>query len=299
MKRYQLIFLFLFLFQAARAQYPSVYSQYLFNGLAINPAYAGSRESLAMTVLHRSQWQGFEGAPKTNTLAVHSPLKNEKVALGVLLYNDRYGITEQSGALLSYAYRIPVWNGKLSMGLQGGFMSRKYDWNSIHTIQQNDQTFSGRAKYTQPSAGTGLYYFSSKLFAGFSIPELMTFHGINGDKNALRYKTYLLTAGYIFDFGHAWKLKPSFLLKCARGSSLQADLNSFLYFREKIGFGISYRTSDALVFLLSIQASRQLSMGYSYDRTMSRLSSYNNGSHEIMISYDFKYTVKTKSPRSF
>jgi type IX secretion system PorP/SprF family membrane protein len=299
MKRFFLILFFLLAFIKSWAQYPAVYSQYIFNGLAINPAYAGSSGSLNITALHRSQWIGFEGAPRTNTIAVHSPMKNEKVCLGLLIFKDRYGVSDQTGVLASYAYRISIGKGKLSMGLQGGFQAAKYDWNNLRTSQGDDQVFTGIEKVARPSAGTGIYYYSEKIFAGLSLPEMLTVSVNPAYKNEVRYKTYFLTAGYTFSLGNEFQLRPSFLVKCAGNSSLQYDLNSFLYYRGKFGVGISYRDSDALVFLAKIQANKQLSIGYSYDKTISRLSSYSTGSHEIMVSYDFKYTVKTNSPRSF
>jgi type IX secretion system PorP/SprF family membrane protein len=300
MKYIWLILFCLSVCSGSKAQYTPVYSQYMFNGLAINPAYAGSREALSINALYRSQWSGFDGAPHTSTFSIHTPLKNEKVALGLLIYHDKFGVTDQTAMLGSYAYRIKMGNGKLSMGLQGGVIFQQYNWNNINTIQQNDQAFSGSYKLTLPSTGTGIYYYSEKYFAGISLPQLMVFNSSSAfDRKSVRYKTYFFTAGYNFILNSNIKIKPSFLLKYEKVSLAQLDLNSWLTYKDKIGIGLSYRSSDALVFLLSFQASRQFSIGYSYDKSFNRLSSYNNGSQEIVMTYDFKYIVKAISPRSF
>jgi type IX secretion system PorP/SprF family membrane protein len=300
MKYITLILFYLLLCIHADAQFTPVYSQYMFNGLTINPAYAGSREAPSITALHRSQWNGFDGSPRTSTFSIHSPLKNEKVAVGMLVYHDKYGVFEQTAILGSYAYRIKMGTSKLSMGLQGGMIFQQYNWNNIHTIQQYDQAFSGSYKHTLPSTGTGLYYYSEKYFAGISVPQLLVINKNNTfDKNSVRYKTYFFTAGYNFILNSGLKIKPSVLLKYEKGSRAQLDINCWITYKDKIGMGLSYRSSDALIFLLSIQATRQLSLGYSYDKSFNRLSTYNNGSQEIVLTYDFKYFINANNPRSF
>lgn len=295
-----LILFFSLLFFCVHAQYGPVYSQYMFNGLAINPAYAGSREALSISALHRSQWSGFEGAPVTSTLSANTPLKNEKVALGLLVFHDRYGITSQTGIQGSYAYRITMGKGKLSFGLQGGIAFQQYNLNNVANIQPNDPVFSGSYRLAVPTAGTGIYYYSDKYFAGISVPQLLIFKTHSSlERNSIRNKTYLFTGGYTFNINGDFKVKPSFLLKVAHASPSQIDVNTMFFYKNKYGAGVSYRSSEAWVFLLSFQASRQLNIGYSYDRSFDKVVSFKNGSHEIVLTYDFKFTVNATGPRSF
>ncbi|HXB40715.1 MAG TPA: type IX secretion system membrane protein PorP/SprF [Bacteroidia bacterium] len=287
-------FFLLFAF-IVKAQHSAMYSQYMFNGLLINPAYAGSNEVLSATAVNRNQWIGFDGAPRTTTFSIHSPLKNKKVNLGITFINDQYGITKQNKINAVYAYRIFFKKSSFSFGLQAGFNFVRNNWNQITTTTAGDQVFTGQ--YSQqniPQAGFGIYYKHEKFFVGISAPDLLTLKKIDG----LLYKPALLNVGYLFSVSEELKIKPSVVLKYIRNSPIEIDFNTNVYFKA-FGLGLSYRTNDAMVFMVTYNINSQFSAGYSYDLTISKLGTYVRGSHEIMLRYEFGYKVNPQSPRYF
>jgi type IX secretion system PorP/SprF family membrane protein len=277
------------------AQHNVMFSQYMFNGLLINPAYAGSNDVLSATVVDRMQWVGFDGAPQTLSMSVHSPLKNKKLNVGLTFIKDHLGITDQNKISAFYAYRIFFKKSSLSLGLDAGFDMIRNNWSKIQTTTPGDVVFT--APYSQqniPTTGFGAYYKAEKFYAGASVPDLFYF----GANNSNLFKPALLTAGYLFSISDDIKLKPSFLVKYIKHSPMEFDANLNAYFKN-IGVGFSYRTNDAIVFLLQYNVNMQFSFGYSYDLTLSRLSTYVRGSHEIMLKYEFGYKINPQSPRYF
>jgi type IX secretion system PorP/SprF family membrane protein len=276
------------------AQHDNLYSQYMFNGLLINPAYAGSNEMLSATAVNRNQWVGFDGAPKTSTFSLHTPLKNKKVNIGITFTNDRYGITTQNKINAIYAYRLFFKKSSLSFGLQVGVDFIRNNWNAIQTTTPGDQVFTGQySQQNVPQTGFGIYYKAQKFYAGISSPDLISI----GTSSTV-YKSAFLTAGYLFDLSENVKLKPFVLVKYIKDSPVEVDLNAIVYFKM-VGIGYSYRTNDAMVFLATVNVSKQFSFGYSYDLTTSKLATYVRGSHEIMLKYEFGYKINTQSPRYF
>ena len=276
------------------AQHDNLYSQYMFNGLLVNPAYAGSNEVLNATFVNRNQWVGFDGAPRTSTFSLHTPLKNKKINVGITFTNDCYGITTQNKINAIYAYRLFFKKSSLSFGLQVGVDFIKNNWNLIQTTTPNDQVFTSQfSQQTVPQTGFGIYYKAQKFYAGISSPDLLSI----GTPSTL-YKSALLTGGYLFDVSENVKIKPFVLVKYIRNSPVEVDLNAIVYFKM-VGIGYSYRTNDAMVFLATVNVSKQFSFGYSYDLTTSKLSTYVRGSHEIMLKYEFGYKVNPQSPRYF
>ena len=277
------------------AQHNILFSQYMFNGLLLNPAYAGSNDVLSATAVNRTQWAGFDGAPKTLSVSMHSPLKNKKINLGISFINDQLGITNQNKISAVYAYRIFFKKSSLSFGLQAGIDLIRNNWNKIQTTTAGDQVFTGQ--YSQQNiaeTGFGMYYKSAKLFAGVSAPDLFSI-GIVGGK---LYKPALFTAGYLFSLSENIKLKPSVLVKYILNSPTELDVNLNAYYKN-FGLGLSYRTNDAMVFLIQYNINMQFSAGYSYDLTTSKLGTFVRGSHEIMLKYEFGYKVNPQSPRYF
>jgi len=275
-------------------QHDNLYSQYMFNGLLVNPAYAGSNEVLNATLVNRSQWVGFDGAPRTSTFSLHTPLKSKKINVGITFTNDCYGITTQNKINAIYAYRLFFKKSSLSFGLQVGIDFIKNNWNLIQTTTPGDQVFN--AQYSQqnvPQSGFGIYYKAQKFYVGISSPDLLSI----GTSSTL-YKSALLTGGYLFDVSENVKIKPFVLVKYIRNSPVELDLNAIVYFKM-VGIGYSYRTNDAMVFLATVNVSKQFSFGYSYDLTTSKLSTYVRGSHEIMLKYEFGYKINPQSPRYF
>lgn len=294
MKKLLLIAIIFFTILRVHAQHDNLYSQYMFNGLLINPAYAGSADVLSATAVYRNQWVGFNGAPKTGTFSLHTPLINKKLNVGLIFITDQYGITTQNVINGVFAYRLFFKKSSLSFGLQAGINFTRNNWNTIQTTTPGDVVFTNQ--YSQqniPQAGFGIYYKAQKFYAGFSSPELLSI----GLANTV-YRSALLTAGYLINVSDDVKIKPSVLVKYIKNSPVEVDINTNVYFKA-FGIGYSYRTNDAMVFLATCQINKQFSVGYSYDYTTSHLKTFVRGSHEIMLKYDFGYKIKPQSPRYF
>lgn len=289
------VFLLLIGFNA-RCQQDAMFTQYMFNGLAINPAYAGVHQTMEFTALARDQWTGLEGAPSTQTFSVHSPLKNRSIGVGLMIINDRIGVTNQYGAYGSYSYRIQFDNrGVLSMGLQVGFSGYQEEVSKlISSIKhQTDPNFnSGDGRKFMPNLGAGLYYYTKKYYLGFSSPHLIRNKYDSqevADVESHQERHYFLNTGYIFDLNRDLKLKPNLLIKAVEGAPVEADINLSLLIQEMIWLGVSYRSFDSFDALIQLNINEQLSLGYAYDfATTTDLRSVHSGSHEIMINYRLK-----------
>lgn len=292
--------------QAVYGQQQAMFTQYMFNGLAINPAYAGSQESLSLTALARQQWTGLEGSPSTQTFSAHSPIKNEKIALGVLFVNDKIGLVRQTGLQACYAYRIQMRKGTMSLGLQGGFTSFRSEFSTLYVQNPNDPYFSNNdVNQLLPNFGTGAYYYSERFYLGFSVPQLVSnyYKRENGIffSSVLQVRHYFLTGGYVFDINPSLKLKPSVLLKAVEGAPLALDLNANLLLKKVIWLGLSYRSFQSLSTLLELQVTDQFRLGYAYDFAISsQQKGLHYGSHELMLNYRFAYSkMKVITPRYF
>lgn len=295
MRKYIACIFLVFGLLSARAQHYTLFSQYMFNGLLINPAYAGSVEALSITGINRQQWTGFDGSPKTTTFSLHSPLRVKSLALGLVYINDLFGITNQNKINAAFAYRLRFKKSTLSFGLQAGVDLIKNNWNKVVTTTPGDVVFT--SPYSQsaiPQAGFGIYYKTQKFYAGISVPELL----LLGNASSSLYRSVLFNAGYIFEVGKEVKLKPSVLVKYINASPAELDANINAYFKG-FGLGYSYRTNDAMVFMATYNITQQFIIGYSYDLTTSALKTYVRGSHEFMLRYDFTYKVNTPSARYF
>ena len=284
------------------AQQEVMFTQYMFNGLALNPAYAGSHDVVSATAIGRQQWVGLEGAPSTQTFSIHSPIKSDRVGIGLLLLHDKIGVTNQYNATLSYAYRIPLKHGKLAMGLQAGMSS--YQANYGETGIDNDVAFNrGTISVWQPNFGAGLYYYNDRFYAGFSVPQLLerAYDTYPNSSNQGLVRHYFLNAGYVFDLNQDLKLKPNALVKVVEGAPVQVDLNANLLIMEVLWVGLSWRSFDSVDGLLQLQLTDRLQLGYSYDFATTReIRSVNGGSHELSLNY--RFTIghkKSVSPRYF
>jgi len=307
MIRKQLIYLIILFGAVAelKAQYTPILSQYMFNGLGYNPAFAGSNEVLTVSAANRNQWVGFDGAPVTQTITAHTPLKNENIALGVMLLRDVIGKTHNNGLFASYAYRMKWGDGKLSIGLTAGFSLMEARLSESVIIQQGDEVFSKNTPVCfLPNFSIGTYYYSSKFFVGFSSPFIFTEkYDVNTDKfiSVFDFKknNFMMNGGYNYQINNEYALKPSFLLhtNLSTGSQLELDLAA-----ENLrfgGIGLGYRLKDAVIFLLKAKINNQMFFGYAYGLTVSKLSNYNSGTHEFYLTYRFKYESKTVSSRFF
>ncbi|NPD47798.1 MULTISPECIES: type IX secretion system membrane protein PorP/SprF [unclassified Lentimicrobium] len=309
MKKILILGVLLLLLVDVKAQQEAMYTHYSFNTLSINPAYAGTRDALTMTGLHRSMWVGFPGAPKTQTFTAHSPVFHENIGLGLTVVNDQIGPTQQTSFSIDYAFRIKVGeNAKLSFGLKSGLSFLSNDLSRIHTTEENDPVF--QSDYTSdllPIFGFGLYYYTPKFYAGLSVPRLIkndfftntTYGGVKGNE-----RHYFFIAGAIFSLTSDGriKLKPTTYIKVSEGAPIEMDLTALFYINDVIWVGPMFRTGDAVGGLAGINITKQLSVGYSFDWSYANTTSkYNDGSHEIMLRYDFIFKDKGKisSPRYF
>ena len=289
----------------AAAQHLPIYSQYLFNGMAINPAYTGSRDALSATVAYRNQWVGFDGAPITQTFNAHAPLKKKNIALGLCAYNDKIGVSRETGFFGNYAYRIKMGKGRFAMGLSGGMAMARSDWASVSTITSNDPVFMGNMPtFLLPNFGAGLYYYTDRFYAGLSVPRFLTFgKNLEAGKVNTRFDSKnvnaMATTGMQLQVSNNWQFYPSVLLKSLSGRTVQADINATAIYNDVLWGGVSYRHGDAIVGLLQYRMTSQLSLGYSYDYTLSDLNQYNSGTHEILLRYEFRYKIKAANPRFF
>lgn len=273
-----------------------MYTQYMFNGLALNPAYAGSHESISVTALAREQWTGLDGAPSTQTLSIHSPVKNERVGVGLLFLHDKIGVTDQTGIYTSYSYKLPFEDGStLAMGLQGGVTFYNARFSEVSDV--NPAFANGDVREVHPNFGFGAYYTKDRLFAGFSIPQLMhsSFDRDNEDSDSWIVRHYFASAGYVFDLNPDLKLKPHVLMKAVKGAPVEFDVNASVLIKERVWLGVSWRSFDSFDALFQIQVNNQLQFGYSYDfATTTELRRVNSGSHEIMLNYRFAWPWSKK-----
>lgn len=278
-----------------KAQQEAMYSQYMFNTLAINPAYAGSRNTLSATALYRRQWVGIEGAPKTVTFSMDAPVSNKNLGLGLQIISDKIGVTSTTGINTSYAYKVHTNRGTLSIGLQAGMNQYKGDFVSSNLENETDVPYKQNVNKTYFNAGAGLYYSTSKWYVGLSSPQLL--NNVSLVNNRLHL---FLAGGYVFPLGEDFKLKPSVLVKAVEGAPIEADFNANLWILDLVSVGAQYRTGADIAAMLEVQLLRQLRLGYSYDRSTTTLNNYNSGSHEIMIRFEFAFEKdKILSPRYF
>ncbi|WP_346321080.1 type IX secretion system membrane protein PorP/SprF [Chitinophaga sp. YIM B06452] len=308
MKKIITLFVILCMSRQLLAQQEAMYTQYMFNMMAVNPAYAGSRGVLSATAMYRNQWVGVEGAPRTGTLSFDMATRNKKVGLGIQAFNDRIGIVKTTGFYASYAYRINFnENGSaLAIGLQGGLSNYRADLTKVELTDGGDPAFMQNINAIMPSFGAGIFYNTPKFYAGFSVPNLVKSY-LRKDQYlystevvAKKYMHLFLVAGYVFDLNENLKLKPSFLVKAVRGAPVVVDVNANFWIKEIVGIGASYRTGDAIAGLLELQLSNQFRLGYAYDHSISNLVKYNQGTHEIMLRYEFGWDRKqVVSPRFF
>lgn len=292
----------------ALAQQDAMLSQYMFNGLFINPAYAGSRPYFSTTVLYRNQWVNFKGAPETSIFSIDGPIKNEKMGIGLIVANDQIGVTNQTDVYANYSYFLPLGDaGKLSFGIKAGASQYQANLSSLNVWDSGDIVFEGNIKsFWMPKFGFGAYFHKDgKYYAGITIPQLVAYSpnqkfNFDVEKSTSLRRHFYLNGGYIFHLYEQIKLKPSFLVKYVPAAPLQADVNCSVMFIDMIWIGASYRTGDALIGIVEYQANQRFRIGYSFDMTVSKLSKYTAGSHEIMIGYDFgKDLAKVKTPRFF
>ncbi|HMW97345.1 MAG TPA: type IX secretion system membrane protein PorP/SprF [Flavobacteriales bacterium] len=286
----------------SRAQQDPMYSQYMFNTLAFNPAYAGSADVLSAMILSRHQWVGFAGAPSTQTLTVHSPLPGRTLSLGGTLIHDVAGPAKQNCAFLDVAYRIRAGqDARLSFGLKGGINFYQADIAALTTVDPDpiNANISGKVL---PNVGFGIMLHSPRYYVGLSAPKLLenTIGTDGGVVTNREFRHFFLQAGYVLDLSRDLKFKPSIMARAVQGAPISMDLNANFLLRDKVWFGAMYRLGNGAGVMAQYNFNEQLRAGYAFDLTTTRIGAYNAGTHEIMLSYDFRFDRgRTISPRYF
>lgn len=285
-----------------------VYSQYLQNGLVINPAYAGTREVLSCFLSYRMQWMGTKGSPLLQSLSAHSPLKNEKVALGILAQFMQYGVTKSTSIYADYAYHIRLKKGMFSFGLKAGADLSNTDYTGLTLIDANDPVFKSNDKgLFLPNVGAGVYYYNDSYFAGLSVPSFLSYRR-SSSGSTVPYHSFgqydlMFSAGALIPVSTLIKFKPSLLINysLSRTRNLnQFDLNGNLIIADLIWAGASYRFSEKVaVGIVQVQLNHQLMLGLSYDYPFGVMNSYSKGSTEFVLRYEFRYKISTANPRYF
>jgi type IX secretion system PorP/SprF family membrane protein len=285
-----------------------VYSQYLQNGLVINPAYTGTREVLSAFLSYRMQWMGTKGSPLLQSVSFHSPLKNDKVALGLMAQFMKYGVTKSTSIFGDYAYHIKLKKGKLSFGLKAGVDISNTDYTGLILNDPDDPVFKTNEKaLVLPNVGTGVYYFSEKFFAGLSIPSFLNYRRTSNG-SAVPYHSFsqydfLFSTGALIPITSGLKFKPSLLVDYSLQNTrklTQLDINGNFIIADLIWIGGSWRVSEQVaVGILQAQINQQLMFGLSYDYPFGRMNSYSKGSTEFVLRYEFRYKVSAANPRYF
>lgn len=292
---------------SARAQQEVMVSQYMFNQLFLNPAYAGSHGYAGASLLHRSQWMQVEGAPRTSMLALDAPLMHDKMGVGFTIAHDQIGVTRDLDMAAQYAYHMRVGaNSKLSLGLKAGVSLYSARLSELLYWDVNDQVFAADiSNAVVGKFGFGAYWYDATSYVGISVPNIRSADGAIRSQvtSALDHyftQHYYLHAGKVFPLGEYFDIKPSTLIKYMPNAPVQADVNVNVLYKERVWLGAGYRTGDAIVAMAEYQINPFLRIGYAYDMTTSRLRNYTSGGHEIMLGMDFgRDLVRIKTPRYF
>ncbi|MEE4260049.1 MAG: type IX secretion system membrane protein PorP/SprF [Bacteroidales bacterium] len=307
MKRTVFTLLIAMLGLGAFAQQDALFSQYMFNKLIINPAYAGSRDGLSMTMVGRRQWVGIDDGPQTLSFSIQSPLRNEHIGLGFYCYTDVLGPFQATGAIGTFSYRIKLGRGHLSFGIQAGIKHTYFDLNKLNVQDETDVVLDGSfSKQIVPDANFGIYYNTERFYVGVSSKHLFEqeYGYLQKPNSQSVYGTlarhFYAMAGVAIPLSDNLVLRPSTLIKYAQNAPVQVDINASLLIREVLWLGASYRTKEAVVLLAEIVIAKNLRIGYSYDIYMNEIQQYNRGSHEVMLEYNIPI-IKNRmlTPRYF
>jgi len=305
MKKIFYLFILLAFPVVLSAQLTPVTNQYILNPFTINPAYAGGREALNMAAYYRRQWMGIDGSPQTITFAIDAPVLSSKLGLGLMIVNDKIGVTRQTQFMTAYSFRINFDEGFLSFGLGGGVFTTNNAWSDLVAIDPGDESYLTDSKiFGVPDFNFGTYFSYKKYYAGFSIPRLLAYKfNFNRDKYSIRFEpenySYMFNTGYFIDINPKIGFLPSVLLSYSPGDELLYDINAHFNLFDRLWIGASYRSTGSYVSLLQFDVNKQFKVAYSYDFNTGELSSYGSGSHEIMLRYEFSYKVDAVNPLIF
>ena len=284
-----------------------VYSQYLQNGLVVNPAYSGARGALSSFVSYRTQWSGIPGTPNLQTVSLHTPFKNERDAVGILAQFMQYGFTKNTSLYGNYAHIVRFAQGKLHLGMKAGVDILNNNFSGIQTVKPDPVFTSDEEPYVFPNFGAGAYYYTERMFAGLSVPQFLSYRKQSAN-SAQAYHSFsdydfVFTGGGILNLNDIIRFKPSFLLQYSLSKSekvKQFDISGNFILADIIWAGVSWRTNEkALVGITQIQINQQLMIGFSYDCSLRFINNINHGSMEFCLRYEFGTKVSAANPRYF
>ena len=284
---------------ASSAQQLPQFTQYVYNTMSVNPAYAGSRETLNITALHRNQWAGIEGNPTTSTLSIHTPIRFSNLGIGLSYINDNLGFEKTNYVYADISYTVPISaEVNMAVGLKGGFTNYR-----LSTPDENDPFFAGGFTEWNPNIGAGIYISSNQWYVGVSSPRVLNTDLNQGEFQALERNSYYAIAGMVFDLSQNTKFKPTAILKYTNGAPATYDITANLLFFEKFWLGASYRFNDADSFgiVMDYAISNAFRLGYAYDVPTAQVRPYSGGTHEVILIYELpkKWLGGVKSPRYF
>ena len=304
--KYSVCVLGLLLGFTAYGQQQPQFTQYMYNTISINPAYAGSRETLSIVGLHRSQWAGFSGGPSTQTLSLHTPLKNERIGLGLSFINDQLGYENFSYLYADFSYSISTGERtRLSFGLKAGFTGFSIDGRIFNDqIDIDDPVISGLQDRWDPNVGAGLLWHSRAFYLGLSAPRLINNNYTNADGlKALERVGYYFTGGVVLPMSKEVMFKPAFMLKATNGAPMALDLTANFFIFQRLWLGAGYRfnnSAGAVGGLVDFQVTKEWRIGYTYEYATSDIRQYTNGTHEVLIMFEvFNERKRVRSPRFF
>jgi type IX secretion system PorP/SprF family membrane protein len=290
------------------AQQDAQYTQYMYNTISVNPAYAGSRQAMSIFALHRTQWVGLDGAPVTNSFSINTPINESKVGLGLSFVNDQIGPSDENNIAVDFSYTIPASEKyKMSFGIKASANLLNVDFTKLDQYPGDPIFEENIDNKFSPNIGVGFYLHSDKGYLGLSAPNLIETQHFDGSATssstshiATERINYYLIAGYVFDLNPSLKFKPSLQSKYVQGAPLQVDLSANFMINDKFVAGLAYRWSAAMSAMVGFQASDSFFVGYAYDFDTTDLVDYNSGSHEIFLRYElFNKFDKIISPRFF
>lgn len=286
-----------------KAQQDAMFTHYMYNTLWLNPAYAGTRDALTITGIHRSQWVNFDGAPLDQSLTAHMPILNGKGGVGLSILNDQIGVTKSTMVALDLAYNVRLDSkSKLGFGLKGLVNFYRNNLSQVSLNNQNDNAFAQNQNLTLPNAGAGVYYYRERFYAGFSTPKLLENELGGSGVAAKETRHFFFILGTLFNLNKDLKFKPTMFARATKGAPLQGEITGTFIIKDKINLAAMYRTGDAVGALVGYNFTDQFYAGYSFDWSMANTTGkHNAGSHEVMLRYDliYKAKAKIKSPRYF
>jgi len=287
----------------SQAQQDAQYTQYMYNTINVNPAYAGSRGVMSIFGLYRTQWVGLDGAPKTGAFSINSPIENSNLGVGLSFVNDKIGPTVENTISADLSYTIQTSESyKLSFGVKGTANLFNLDVTKLNPVNANDPLLQNLSNNFSPNVGAGIYFHSDKSYLGLSVPNFFETKRYDDNDIAVykeRMNLYFI-GGYVFDLSPNLKFKPAFLTKVVEGAPLQLDLSGNFLINEKFVLGAAWRWSAAASLMAGFQVSDGMYIGYGYDLETTKLRNYNSGSHEIFLRFElFKRQDRIVSPRFF